>query len=83
MLKGQIRIVGLDHLDYESRFRSLFTCSWDRIDCALMATGNYSQRERNGWRRQYASARIQLAWDSLFHRSTNEGYERTQNHIRM
>jgi len=77
MLKGQIAIVGLDHLAYADRFASLFTCSWDKIDCALMAIGDYGQRERNKWRYQYASSTQQLAWDQLFHKSANTGFENT------
>ena len=77
-LKGQISVVGLDHLDYAGRFASLFTCDWDKIDCALMATGDYGQQERNRWRYQYGSKSIQLAWDELFHKSANSGFENTR-----
>ena len=55
MLKGQIGIIGLDNLSLGSRFSSLFACSWDKIDCALMTLGNYGQQERNKWRYQFAS----------------------------
>lgn len=79
MLKGQISIIGLENLAYRSRFASLFTCSWDKIDCALMATGNYGQQERNKWRYQYASKSLQLAWDGLFHKSANSGFDNTKN----
>lgn len=78
MLKGQIGIVGLDNLDLGSRFASLFTCSWDKIDCALMTIGNYGQQERNKWRYQFASKSMQLAWDELFHKSANAGFENTK-----
>lgn len=77
-LKGQIGIVGLDHVDYEDRFASLFRCDRDRIDCALMATGDYGQQERNRWRWQYGSWWMQTAWDELFHRSANMGFEKTK-----
>jgi hypothetical protein len=77
-LKGQIGIVGLDHVEYCDRFASLFSCSWDLIDCALMSVGNYGQQERNKWRYQYASSRMQIAWDQLFHRSANTGFENTR-----
>ena len=76
-LKGQISIVGLDHTDYAGRFASLFTCDWDLIDCALMSVGDYGQPERNKWRYQYASKSMQIAWDELFHRSANDGFEHT------
>ncbi|MGI6497599.1 MAG: DUF262 domain-containing protein [Oscillospiraceae bacterium] len=78
MLYGQIGIIGLENLSYGSRFTSLFTCSWDKIDCALMATGNYGQQERNKWRYQYASKSLQLAWNELFHRSANSGFDNTK-----
>ncbi len=77
-LKGQIGIVGLDHVEYCDRFASLFSCGWDLIDCALMSVGNYGQQERNKWRYQYASSRMQIAWDQLFHRSANNGFENTR-----
>lgn len=76
-LKGQIGIIGLDHVDFADRFASLFSCNWDIVDCALMATGDYGQQERNKWRYQYASKGMQMAWDELFHRSANAGFERT------
>ena len=79
MLKGQISIVGLENLDYYGRFVSLFKCSWDKIDCALMTIGNYGQRERNKWRYQYASKGMQLAWDELFHMSANDGFDKTKD----
>lgn len=78
-LKGQIGIVGLDNLEYESRFASLFSCNWDLIDCAMMATGDYGQQERNKWRWLYASSGMQIAWDELFHRGANTGFEKTKS----
>lgn len=78
MLKGQISIVGLDNLDYYDRFVSLFKCSWDKIDCALMTFGNYGQQERNSSRYQYASKKLQIAWDELFHMSANKGFSNTR-----
>ena len=77
-LYGQISIVGLDHVDYAGRFASLFTCDMDLIDCALMSIGDYGQQERNKWRYQYASSTQKLAWDELFHRSANSGFENTR-----
>ena len=76
-LKGQISIVGLSHVDYASRFASLFSCKLDLIDCAMMTIGNYSQQERNKWRYQFASKSMQIAWDELFHRSANLNFENT------
>ena len=78
-LKGQISVVGLDHVDYAERFDSLFSCEWDLIDCALMSIGDYGQKERNKWRWQYASKGMQIAWDELFHKSANAGFEKTQD----
>lgn len=77
LLKGQISILGLENLDYAARFESLFICNYDSIDCALMATGNYGQQERNKWRYQYGST-IQFAWNALFHKSANTGFENTK-----
>lgn len=77
MLHGQISIIGLDHIDYSDRFASLFKCNWDMIDCALMATGDYGQMERNRWRYQYGSSGRLYAWDELFHKSRNSGFENT------
>lgn len=78
MLKGQIGIIGLENLAFGPRFASLFTCSWDKIDCALMTIGNYGQQERNKWRYQFASKSMQMAWDELFHKSANSGFEKTK-----
>ena len=80
-LRGQISIVGLDHVDYAPRFASLFSCDWDLIDCALMSVGDYGQQERtqNNWRWQYASKKMKAAWDELFHKSGNSGFERTKD----
>lgn len=79
MLKGQIGILGIENLSLSGRFASLFSCSWDKIDRALMATGNYSQQERNGWRYQFASKSMQIAWDELFHKSANSGFSNTKS----
>ena len=43
-----------------------------------MATGNYGQLERNRWRYQYASKGMLYAWQELFHKSANEGFENTK-----
>ena len=77
LLNGQIGIIGLENLTYTSRFESLFKCSLDRIDCALMAIGDYGQVERNKWRYQYGST-YQVAWTALFHRSANSGFDNTK-----
>ena len=82
LLYGQIDIVGLNDPDYFSRFISLFKCSWDLIDCALMAIGNYTQRERNGWRYQSGSSKYHAAWRNLFHHSANSGFDNTKQILR-
>ena len=79
MLSGQVSIVGLENLALAERFTSLFTCSWDKIDCAMMTVGNYSQQERNEWRYQFASKNRKSAWHDLFHMSANKGYEHTKS----
>lgn len=79
MLKGQIGIIGIENLSLANMFAKLFTCNWDKIDRALMATGNYRQEEKNGWRYQCASKSKQFAWDELFHRSANYcGFDNTK-----
>ena len=78
MLEGQIAIIGLENLSYSSRFASLFNCSLDKIDCALMTIGNYAQLERNRRRYQFASKNYLYAWHELFHKSSNIGFENTK-----
>ena len=80
LLQGQISIVGLDNPEYFSRFRSLFYCEWDLIDCALMSIGQYGQKEKNGCRYQLgtSSQRNVKAWRTLFHKSANSGFEETK-----
>ena len=85
LLQGQIGIVGLENQDHFDKFAELFQCNWDSVDCALMATGFYPQRENN-WRYQFgtSSARNIAAWRDLFHKSRNIGYENTKevlNHL--
>lgn len=77
LLNGQISVVGLDNLAYTKRFDSLFKCSMDKIDCAMMAIGDYGQMERNKWRHQYGST-MQAAWNALFHKSANTGFDNTK-----
>lgn len=78
-LYGQIGIVGLEHIDYANRFVSLFNCKLDNIDCALMSIGDYGQKEKSRGNYQYASWRVKNAWNSLFHKSANIGFEDTKN----
>lgn len=83
LLYGQISIVGLDNVDYFQRFKSLFLCNWDLVDCALLSIGYYGQREKNGWRYQLGSKRNMKAWRNLFHKSSNEGFDRTNNILKQ
>lgn len=78
LLQGQIGIVGLDHPEYFLRFQSLFSCDWDVIDCTLISIGNYGQKEKNGWRYQLGSKTNSKAWRNLFHKSANDGFEKTK-----
>jgi len=78
LLQGQIGIVGLDYHDYFPRFQSLFSCRMDLVDCALMSIGNYGQREKR-WRYQLGSKRNMKAWRNLFHKSGNDGFDRTKD----
>lgn len=79
LLQGQISIVGLEHSEYFLRFQSLFSCKLDLVDCALLSIGNYGQREKNGWRYQLGSKNNTKAWRNLFHKSSNDGFERTKS----
>jgi hypothetical protein len=80
LLHGQIEIVGLDNPEYFSRFESLFECEYDNIDCALMSIDFYGQQEFNRWRYQLGSGNstYDSAWDNLFHRSKNIGFNETK-----
>jgi len=79
LLQGQIGIIGLEHTDLFPRFQSLFSCKWDLVDCALMSIGNYGQKEKNGWRYQLGSKKNMKAWRNLFHKSSNDGFDRTKH----
>lgn len=78
MLYGQISIIGLENLSMANRFNTLFNCKWDKIDCAMMSIGNYGQTEKR-WRHQFGSKVIKEAWDRLFHKSANDGFNKTKN----
>jgi len=73
LLYGQIGIVGLDDPSRFGRFISLFNCSWDKVDKALMATGDYSQLQEDNWRYQSGSRKNTSAWQTLFHKSRAKG----------
>lgn len=80
LLHGQISIVGLENLECFEKFPELFQCKWDKVDCALMVTAFYPQRE-NSWRYQFGTSSIRhiAAWRNLFHKSRNNiGFEKTK-----
>lgn len=81
LLQGQIAIIGLERAALFESFAKLFQCHWDMVDCALMATGFYPQKEQNGWRYQFgtSSRGNQTAWRDLFHKSSNVGFDKTSD----
>lgn len=83
LLKGQISIVGINNLHhYTKRFKSLFESKRDleKVDCAMMAIGNYGQMEGNKRRYQYGTKSNRSdAWENLFHRSANSGFDETSD----
>ena len=79
VLRGQVSIIGLENYQNFEKFNQLFECKWDLIDCAMMATGDYKQCERNGWRHQLGSRGSEKSWITLFHKSANKGYQCTKN----
>ena len=82
LLDGQIGIIGLDNLSLGGRFESLFGCDYDAIDCALMATGDYSQQEK-GTRYRVGSSSLSSAWKELFHKSSDSmQFEKTASVLR-
>jgi hypothetical protein len=80
LLQGQIAILGLENEDLFKKFKVLFDCSWDKVDCALMAMGFYPQKEKNGWRFQFGSSnpRNVNAWRNLFHKGGNYEFDNTK-----
>jgi len=75
LLMGQTYIVGLDHFDNFDKFEKLFACNRDAIDCALLAMGNYSQKNKNSYR--FGTEKTS-SWYSLFHKSNIvENFDRT------
>lgn len=65
LLKGQIGIIGLDHIDYTKRFESLFECNSSLVNLALMSVGDYGQQIKNAYY-QYATDDIG-SWVYMFH----------------
>lgn len=80
LLYGQISIIGVDHIDFTSRFISLFTCDHKLVDRALMCIGFYGQNsKRYTWRWQLGSASNNDGWKDLFHKGANNGFEKTSD----
>lgn len=79
LLYGQIGIVGLDNSELFNRFKMLFSCSYDKISCALLSIGDYTQS--NSWRRQLGST-VDESWENLFHKSSNSNYDGTKTVLR-
>jgi len=79
LLFGRVSIIGLDHYDQFDAFRKLFECSWDLIDRALFAMGDYSQRD-NIWRIQTGTSNKGLpqAWVNLFHNGDKNKLNKTR-----
>ena len=79
LLYGQIGIVGLENPELFSRFKSLFSCNLDKVNCALLSIGDYSQT--NSWRRQLGST-MNESWQNLFHKSSNGNFEKTKETVK-
>lgn len=82
LLFGQVAIVGIDNPELFSRFTELFQCEKDAIDCALLVMGDYTQKDRNGWRYQIGSSNIDKSWINLFHNGAASGFDNTRNALR-
>lgn len=87
LIEGRTEIVGYENTHLYQRFISLFdTCSYDQIDCAMLAINDYSQR-LNYWCVQLGSGDEEgvgnRAWYSLFHPSgRNTDFEKTKQSLR-
>lgn len=87
LIEGRTEVVGYENQHLYQRFIQLFdTCSYDFIDCALLAIDDYSQR-LNYWCVQLGSGDEQgigdRAWHSLFHPSgRNTDFENTKKALR-
>lgn len=82
LLYGQIGVIGLENSNCFKKFGALFECDYDAIDCALLVTGNYIQKDNN-WRYQIGSSMERgMAWRNLFHKSRSvEGFENTKKYL--
>ena len=74
LLFGQISILGTENYELFNKFLKLFMCDWEKVDCALLTVGDYSQA--NSWNFQFGSSENESAWINLFHRSNNENIKK-------
>lgn len=75
--------------NYVKRFKSLFECDWDKVNCAMMTFGNYSQKDGNSWKRRIGakSKSRKDPWKLLFHKyeitvGPEGGFEKTREVLR-
>lgn len=78
LLHGQISVIGLDSIGLAPRFKSLFDCDWDLVNCAMLAIGNYGQQESNNWRWQFGS-KNDSSWEFLFHMGAAKYFDCTKS----
>lgn len=87
LLEGKVSVVGYENVEYYQPFIDLFEkCDRDKIDCAMLAICDYSQR-LNKWFIQLGSGDEgevgNEAWYSLFHPSgKNTDFEHTKDALR-
>lgn len=67
LLEGRIAVVGLEKLERFRLFEELFSCDWDLVDRALMATGFYMVKESRNRKYRAGSSKIREAWRKIFH----------------
>lgn len=87
LIQGRTDIVGYENTHLYQRFIQVFnTCSRDAIDCAMLATSDYSQR-LNNWCIQLGSGDQNeigdKAWFALFHPTgKNPDFNKTKDSLR-
>ena len=87
LIQGRTDIVGYENTHLYQRFIQVFnTCSRDAIDCAMLATSDYSQR-LNNWCIQLGSRDQNeigdKAWFALFHPTgKNPDFNKTKDSLR-
>ena len=80
LLYGQIGIVGIENTELFPRFIDLFQCTLDKVNCAMMAMGNYAQKEKRHHSQYQLGSSAELnSWRILFHRGSNENYDSTRD----